>query len=379
MEKKKYVFIGNIASPIQVKFSDSLQEYFDAEFWFYEHLNKVRPSWWKIPLGENNKILKYSGHLPLFGYYSLGVFYNLFKFKPDIVVLGGFMKWHLIIVKLIRLFRLDIKIAIMTEPFRYTKNDESSSEQLLSKKNSPQKLKLTKKMFEDVDLYIGMGKVAEKQLLEEFEFPTEKVASLVYPQDIEACFNHPLRIKNKNDEINFLFASRLVSRYEPLIALESFAILSSKYSNINLFMNNSGSLKTKCESFIKEKNLKNVYFLNDIQSWNHMHLIYKNADVLLLPAKYSNGSNALIEARASGMGVVMSNQIYNVQKHSIDGENCFICEPTTAEFIRNMEKYILDTSIIRNHGELSKKLIEDRRNIHTAKRYHRVFKSKGFV
>jgi hypothetical protein len=71
--KQKLVFIGNIASPYQVKLCYALEEYFDAEFWFYEHLDPNRPDWWKIPLGEKCQILKHTKWFPKLGYLSLGL------------------------------------------------------------------------------------------------------------------------------------------------------------------------------------------------------------------------------------------------------------------------------------------------------------------
>ena len=83
--KKKYLFISNMASPYQVKFCYSLQEYFDAEFWFYEHIDETRPDWWKIPLGDKCKIMKASGKFP--NTLRVGYYYMLFLvlFIPEII------------------------------------------------------------------------------------------------------------------------------------------------------------------------------------------------------------------------------------------------------------------------------------------------------
>lgn len=377
MKKKKYVFISNMAAPTQVKFSYALQEYFDVEFWFYEHIDETRPSWWKIPLGPHNKILKGSYKLPKLGYVSLGVFYELIRYRPDIIVLGGFMKWNWIILHIAKIF--NIKVALMSEPLRFVKHDNEQSSTLLTRENSEKKIKKITNAFKKVDLYIGMGDIAVNQFIVDFKLPNHKVARLFYPQDIENYYQHPLRVKEKGERINFLFASRLVSRYQPLTALNAFAELSLKHDNIYLYMNSMGELKEDCEQMIVERKIKHVIFLENISSWDQMHEIYEHADVLLLPAMYSNGSNALIEARASGLGVVMSNKIHNVSKHSLHEESCFICDPNKESFVRYMEKYLLNPELIYNHGKISKELIEDRRNINIAKTYFETFRNKGLV
>lgn len=375
--RKKYLFISNMASPYQVKFCYSLQEYFDAEFWFYKHIDETRPDWWKIPLGHKCKIMKASGKLPKLGYFSFGLLLDMLRFKPDIVVLGGFMKWHVLVLYFAKL--LGSKVAVMSEPLRYVINDDQGSTDLITKENSSRKINLMKKLFKKIDLYIGMGEVAKKQFLEEFDFPKDKVTSLPYPQDIEEYYNHPLRDKKFGEPITLLFANRLVERYQPLLTLEVFRRLSLKYSNVKMLMNAEGSQKEQCVEFIEKNNLTNVEFLDKIDSWNNMHLIYKQSDILILPCVYSNGNGTIIEARASGMGIVISNQINNIERHSKNGENCFICDLNVDEFEKAVSKYIDNPELLIDHGRLSRKLVEFRRNDYTAKQYFEIFKEYGLV
>ncbi|MDK0697898.1 glycosyltransferase family 4 protein [Clostridium perfringens] len=375
--KKKYVFISNIASPYQVKLCYSLQKYFNAEFWFYEYIDNTRPEWWKIPLGNKCKILKYSYRLPKIGYVSFGVFYDLIRFNPDIIVLGGFMKWHIIISKLAKLFNK--KVIVMSEPMRYVNSDDNKSDTLRNKSNSYWSLKFCKMLFSNLDLYLGMGEVAKKQFIEELEFPKENVECTRYPQDIEEYYTHKLRIKKKGDKYRILFANRLVERYQPLLVLEIFRELSKEYSNIELFMNNDGALKNECEEFIKENNLEKVYFLDEIDSWNNMHLIYKSSDILILPATYSNGNGTMIEAAASGMGIVISNRINHIKRHFLDGSNCFICDLKVDDFVNAIKKYIDEPELLIKHGELSRKMVENRKNSNTAKIYYELLKKHSLI
>lgn len=366
-----------MAAPYQVKFCYDLQEYFDAEFWFYEHTDETRPDWWKIPLGEKCKVMKASGKFPKVGYFSFGLFIDMLRFKPDIVVLGGFMKWHILVLYFAKI--LGAKVAVMSEPLRYVSNDDQDSTHLITKENSTRKINLIKKLFKKVDLYIGMGEVAKNQFLEEFGFPEDKVTSLSYPQDIEEYYNHPLRVKKLEDPITLLFANRLVERYQPLMALELLRRLSLKYPNIKMLMNASGSQKEKCVKFIEKNNLTNIEFLDKIDSWNDMHLIYKRSDILILPCVYSNGNGTIIEARASGMGIVISNQINNIERHSKNGKNCFICNLDINEFEKAVSKYINNLDLIVEHGKLSRELVKYRRNDYTAKKYFKVFQEQGLV
>lgn len=375
--KKKYVFINNMAAPYQVKLCYALQKYFDAEFWFYEDLDGSRPLWWKIPLGDKCKIMKFSGKLKGIGYFSFGVFYDLIRFRPNIIVLSGFMKWNWIIFKIGKL--INAKVVIMSEPLRYVSNDDSKSNDLINKKNSYKKIKFLKKMFSKADLYLGMGEVAANQFVEEFGFEENKVKSTIYPQDIEEYYSHPLRTKKVNKDYKLLFANRLVQRYQPIFALKVFKEINKMYPNLEMYMNNEGAQKEECLEFITKNKIKNVHFINEINSWNDMHLIYKKCDILILPATYSNGNGTIIEARASGMGIVISNRINHIEKHSIDGENCYICNLDVNEFVKAIENYINKPELFTEHGNLSRKMVEYRKNENTARIYYELYKQCGLL
>lgn len=366
-----------MASPYQVKFCYSLQKYFDAEFWFYQYIDKTRPEWWKIPLGEKCKIMKASSQLPNGSYFSLGLFIEMLRFKPDFVILGGFGKWHIIVSKFAKI--IGAKVAIMSEPLRYVDDDDQATTKLLNRENSKSKLNSLRKSYKNVDLYIAMGETAEKQFIEEIQLPKEKVINLSYPQDIEKYYEHSLRAKKIGDPITLLFANRLVERYQPIMALEVLKRLSLKYPNVKMLMNSEGAEKQACIDFINKNKMTNVQFLNKIDSWNNMHLIYENSDVLILPCVYSNGNGTIVEARASGMGIVISNQINNIEKHSVHNENCFICELNVEDFTNAVSKYIDNPEILISHGKLSRELVKYRRNDATAKTYFDALSQNGIV
>ena len=239
----------------------------------------------------------------------------------------------------------------------------------MNRENSSPTLRKIKAAFKDADLFVGMGTIAEKQLKEEFEFSEEKVTSILYPQDIESYFEHPLRVKKQNQDYSILFANRLIERYQPLFALEVFKILKEKYPNIKLHMNNDGPLKSDCIKYIETHHLQDVQFLQEIDSWNNMHEIYKNADVLILPATYSNGNGTIIEAAASGAGLVLSNQINHIEQLASNGENCFICNVTIDSFVEAISNFFEKPEILIEHGKSARKLVEGLKNEHVAKKY----------
>ncbi|WP_276691047.1 glycosyltransferase, partial [Exiguobacterium chiriqhucha] len=195
---------------------------------------------------------------------------------------------------------------------------------------------------------------------------------------IDAYFDHGLRRKQQGDTFKLLFANRLVERYQPLLVLEAYRNLSKRYS-LELYLNNSGQQLEACKAYIAEHDLKNVHFLDEIRAWDEMPKVYEQADILVLPATYSNGNGTIIEARASGMGVVISDQINNVSHHSVDGKNCYMCGVTVESIERGIEQYLEHPERLIEHGMLSRELVKFHRNDVTAKGYYDTLRAKQII
>jgi glycosyltransferase involved in cell wall biosynthesis len=119
-----------------------------------------------------------------------------------------------------------------------------------------------------------------------------------------------------------MFPNRLADIYNPLGAIAIFAELLIDYPGSKLTMNAAGPLRLDAEAEINSRSLQsNVNFLDDIDSWDKLNLEYLACDVMLLPATFSNGNFTIIEAMASGMGVVISDNVLGVGKLVRNGEN----------------------------------------------------------
>lgn len=86
--------------------------------------------------------------------------------------------------------------------------------------------------------------------------------------------------------------------------------------------------------------------------------MYARCDILILPASFSNGNFTILEAMASGMGVVISNRVLGIGKIVEDGKNGFNCEPTTEAFLNRIERYIQQPELFRVHAEINRPLVE---------------------
>jgi glycosyltransferase involved in cell wall biosynthesis len=343
--KKKIVYISAIAAPHQIKLCYALQEYFDAEFWFYDKLGQ-RASWWLIDLGDRCKVLEKVKFKSSAKYFTCSHLKKLKEFNPEIVMLGGFsVPANYLAYLWARKHKK--KVIVFTERSRNKKG-------VLRKKTLI--WALLKYLYRNVDLVMVNAEDTIPQFRDVFGFG-KKVVAAQYACDIEDYLKHKPR--TQKDNCTILFANRLTEIYNPILAIEVFNSLLLKYPSIKLKMNAEGELKELCIKKISEYNIQNsVEFLSEIKSWNELHLVYKNADILILPALFSNGNFTIIEAMASGMGIVISNKILGLGKLIENKINGFNCEPELNEFVIAIENYIKHPELFINHSVINKKLAQ---------------------
>lgn len=343
---KKLVFISSITSPYQVKFCYALQRYFDARFWFYEQLDKTRADWWKMDLGDKCEVLKNVLFIKSTRYLCLGLWSKLDEFSPDIVVLGGFsIPGNYLGYLWARKNRR--KTVVFTERSR----DASGR---------PRNLfpfwTILRFLYRDVDMVMTSADDIVPQFRDEFGFG-EKVVPGRYAADLDAYFSHPVR--TKKDSYTYLFANRMTDIYNPLGAIEIFSEILKKYPGSHLLMNATGELKNDCRALITKLGIEShVEFLENIPSWDEMHKVYLRSDILLLPARFSNGNFTILEAMASGMGVVISDQVLGIGKLVRDGENGFNCRPSPQAFSERIEQYVQRPELFGIHAGINRPLVK---------------------
>jgi len=142
-----------------------------------------------------------------------------------------------------------------------------------------------------------------------------------------------------------------------------------KYPESKLKLNRQGRLFDDCKELIKKLNLEEkVKFLDNIKSWDELPLVYKNSDILLFPAKFSNGNFTILEAMASGMGIVISNKIKGTT-NLFEGESGYICSLNKREFLDSIQEYIDHPEKFRKHGEINRNIVKSKSGQGTAELY----------
>lgn len=356
--RKKLLFISNMASPYWVKLCYLLQKHVNAEFIFYEHVHKNRPAFWKMPLGDKCHVLK----KPLFTFKRKYITFSHLKiikrFNPDIVMTGGLTipaNWiaHIWAKK-------NGKKTILMSEFWRTRSGKIRSNYFL-------KL-IVLSLYKNVDAVFAVGKHGKDYFEKVIGFPSYKVHEVMYPNDIDTHLAHELRKPKK--AYTYLFPHHLSHSYNPLMAIHIFRKILNRYPGSKLLMNTFGLLHESCEKLIKELELSNdVEFLDNIKSWNELHKVYLRADISLSPAHNSNGSMAIREAMASGMGIILSDRIKIDSKLIRENGSGFVCDLNIDSFLQAVESYINNPSLLQKHGTINKKITKHFSIADTTKHY----------
>lgn len=331
-----------MASPHQVKFCYALSRYFDTEFWFYEQLIPERAAWWKIDLGDRCKILprvwmKGSGR-----YYCPDLESELEAFCPDIILLGGFSipgnyrayRWGK---------RRSRKVIVFTERSRTPKG-------VLRKRDVV--WRWIRHLYRDVDLVLVSAEDAVPQFRDEFRFGDKVVASW-YSADIDPYFGHAAR--NGIRPYTLLFPNRLTDIYNPALGLRIFREIAARHPASRLRMNAAGELLEASRRIVSNWGMgDSVEFLTGIRSWDDLPNVYQGSDIMILPASFSNGNFTILEAMASGMGIVISNRVLGLGKLIVDGVNGFNCEPEAAAFVDRIERYYSHPLLFQTHSVINR-------------------------
>ena len=211
-------------------------------------------------------------------------------------------------------------------------------------------------LYRDIDMVMVTADDAVDQFRTEFGFGSKVVAGR-YAADLDNYFGHPLR--EAKPAYTYLFANRMTAIYNPVGAINIFASVHSRHPDSRLVMNATGEMSEACRARIVALGIVDaVEFLSDLKSWNELNKVYARCDILLLPAHFSNGNFTILEAMASGMGIVVSNQVLGIGKIVQDGENGFNCEPTTESFVNRIERYIQQPDLLKIHAETNRPIVE---------------------
>jgi len=340
----KFVFLSYCASPHQVRLYGHLQRFFETEFWFYEHIPETRPGWWRIPLPDGCTVFDKVWFKKQARYVVPGLTRRLRQANPDVLMIGGFfLPSNYLAYRWAK--RNSKRVIISTESFR-TKSGLRGLSPLT---------RVVDYVYREVDAVLAHNEAAADQMRRVLPHLGSRTHFAQYPADIDGYFDHSERTPRSG--YVYLFANRLIPEYNPLLAIEIFADIARRYPTSRLRLNRQGPLYPECVAAVERHGLAcSVEFLADIRAWDEMPLVYRDADILLLPATFSNGNYTVLEAMASGMGIVVSDRVLWPTPLIRSGENGYVCEPEKGPFLSAVQAYIDHPEQFGCHARINREI-----------------------
>jgi glycosyltransferase involved in cell wall biosynthesis len=139
----------------------------------------------------------------------------------------------------------------------------------------------------DNDRFMNLTKIEEKQL-----------------------FHLSSSLSIKPNEIVFLFAGKFIHKKNPLLLIDAFTQLKQQNDNVRLLLVGNGILENKIKESVIQlpiaiaKSITLLPFQDQLQ----MKLLYRVADVFVLPSKSETWGLSINEALASGTAVIVSDK-----------------------------------------------------------------------
>ncbi len=348
--KKKLVFISSLPSPHQVAVAKELVQYYDYQFWYHIDIEESsRPLWWKVDLPPYIRKLNrvYARHIRRG--YSPDIIPWLRAFDPDIILIGGLPFLGSYIA-----YRWGIRhrkcVIGFTESFRNQKTGTMRKPGLLGATASL--------LYRKLDAVFTSSAMVTEQVHRLFPGLSSITYTSRYACDIDSYFEHPLR--EPSEGYRYFFPNRLIPIYNPLCALEVFRDIAVAYPASTLNINSQGELAEACVTFIQQNNLQDkvTFVTESIRSWADMGRLYRDSDILIFPATFSNGNFTIMEAMASGMGIVISDKVLGNDLYQIrDGGNGFVRAPNRNAFLDAVQNYIDNPDLLKEHARINREIV----------------------
>jgi 1,2-diacylglycerol 3-alpha-glucosyltransferase len=124
------------------------------------------------------------------------------------------------------------------------------------------------------------------------------------------------------DDLIILSVGRLVEEKRPIELIEIFSFIEKNIENVTLAIAGDGKLLNEMKRMVKNKNLKNVKFLGQINYEKDIPDLYSCSDYFIMTSKYEGQPLTLLEAMSSGLKCIVS-QIHSLSL-IVDEADCGI-------------------------------------------------------
>lgn len=177
---------------------------------------------------------------------------------------------------------------------------------------------------------------------------------------------------DKNKKI-FLYVGKVEERRKPLFCLELYNKIKKNHDDCCMVYVGKGPMLEETHKYAKEKDIKDVYFIEQIPQ-TELPSLYKESDLFILPTRYEIFGMVLMEAmyfgtpvityKAAGPLDVISNGVDGIVMDDFDINN----------WSKEIEKYIFEKNTSKEMGQKGQEKIKEEYLWKTiAEKYHKEY------
>lgn len=360
MRKLKLCLITDIIAPYRIPMFNHLAKKSELKVIFLAENEKNRK--WEVYREElkfDYVVLK-GWHLFFQNYevpihFNLGFLKQIRKYDPDSIVMCGYhhlASW----LSLIYSRRYGKKITLW------------SGSHLLSGFIKNRLTDIYKKLIiPKFDSYITYGTAAKEQLIY-YGVDKGKITVGCNAVDIDYFISQTKKAEqNEIEELkrtflkkNILYVGSFIPRKGVMQLIKAFELLHNATEDVGLILIGDGPDKESYRAYIRENNIKDVYFPGFVQK-GEITKYFLISDCLVLPSYNEVWGLVVNEAMACGVPVVVSKYCGSSYDLIKDGENGFVIDPDDIAALKERLKDIVSDSHLRRlFRERSLELISTR-------------------
>jgi len=333
----------NAPAPYWVQFSIEISKYYNCKFIFYSTCEELgRPAWWDMELPDNFDTVRNGVFRRNNIFVDINIFKRVKSFSPDIIFTSG--------------------VNLIMTPFLYYYSRLHSIKflyhaEIWRKENGePKKAKsaLLGFLFKGADIFYVADEYTSKYW-SKYLGRKGNIKAITNPGNMDRYSNHMVRASKQ--DIKLFFGHRLVDIYNPILALDILSSVQHAYPNVGMYMNEHGDMYGNVVDYIRINSIKNVEFI-EINKESDLDYYYSCGDISISPAKYSYGNIGTNEAMASGMPVLISENVQFHPTHIKILENGFILPMEEQKFVEKIIDYIQSESLLTKHSLRSKGIVK---------------------
>lgn len=167
------------------------------------------------------------------------------------------------------------------------------------------------------------------------------------------------RFNINNNNLNIVYASKLMKRKNPIDLLKAFEIVKKRLENVNLIFVGTGEEENNLKNYVDSNKLNDVYFLGFLNQ-SELPKAFAISDIFVLPSVNETWGLIINEAMCAGLPVIVSDVVGAVPDLLKEGINGYSFQAGNVEQLAEKLYLILSNDELRiSMGKKSREIISN--------------------